>query len=552
MRAQVSRIHGRRGPRGRSGVAGPRLVRALITGLLLTLGLLRPTPEAAAKTRPAKAGAPAADQTAQALLAARAALLAGDLATAQKRAEQALRETAAAESLYLLGRLAEAQAQTLPAHDFMRRYLAAPDLDLSADSDDQAQARRVLDSPRPPAASLYVTGDRGTLVLLDRRPVAVLPLSRPLLIAPGEHALVLQRDATQTDARRQTVLEDSIRVPVARLGEVRADFASRALVLTILPGVLLVEDGPGSGPALSGKLPGKLPGKLSATIEDVLVRRRLSAIRLDDAQTCGDEPAPSRCDDALLCQAALARHCEADHVLHVRAGSPADAAQSLSLSLVDVATAEVAAEEALVCPGCGEEQQLALLRERLPPLLDRAWGRGRGQLHLESSPPGASVRIDGRERGTTPFSGPLLAGRHRIEVGLDGWGSQSDEVQIADGGDTRLSLTLPSLEPPPAALRLPPPPPPPPPRRRPLWRVVGGASLIGAGLVLGGFGVAALAVDGTQVQTQCGDDASTERLCTFRTRDLGLGLLLPGLSLSLAGAVLWGLPPGSAKQGVPR
>ena len=141
---------------------------------------------------------------------------------------------------------------------------------------ESVQIRQFLASPRPPSAKLYVTGDRGTVVVIDRRPVAVLPLSRPLLIAPGDHALVLERGSAR--------LEDQVRVPVSRLGEVRANFASKALVLTILPGCSWSKTDGGFSEA--GQL------RLTSLVEGVLVARRLSPIPLSDAQSCGDEPAP--------------------------------------------------------------------------------------------------------------------------------------------------------------------------------------------------------------------------------------------------------------------
>ena len=52
--------------------------------------------------------------------------------------------------------------------------------------------------------------------LLDRRPVAVLPLSRPLLIAPGEHALVLERGAARLEDQVRDAVELTGRGQVAR------------------------------------------------------------------------------------------------------------------------------------------------------------------------------------------------------------------------------------------------------------------------------------------------------------------------------------------------
>ncbi|HNN95551.1 MAG TPA: PEGA domain-containing protein [Pseudomonadota bacterium] len=468
-----------------------------------------------------------ADKAAQLLTSAKSALAAGALGAAGQQAVQVLRTSAAAESLLILGRIAQTEGRTLDAHDFLRRYLAAPELDLAPDDPESAQIRQVLASPRPPSAQLYVTGDRGTVVVLDRRPVAVLPLSRPLLIAPGEHALVLERGPAR--------LEDQVRVPVSRLGEVRANFASKALVLTILPGVLLVEDGRGFSEA--GQL------RLTSLVEGVLVARRLSPIPLSDAQFCGDEPAPGDCADEVRCNAALAKRCESDLVLQTSRIPDARDPRHLQIQwqVIDVQTADIAASDQIDCRGCTEDQLMPQVGPRLAALLDRALARGRGQLILQSTPPGAQLRIDGREVGPTPFSGLLLAGPHHVELVLSGYQSQQSDVDVPDGREARLDLTLDPVVRPTVVQVV--------KRRRPLWRVVTGATLLGAGLVVAGFGVAALSVDGTQTLSQCGEASTGDRLCTFRTRGLGLGLLVPGLALSVGGALLWAIPPTGPQSG---
>lgn len=78
------------------------------------------------------------------------------------------------------------------------------------------------------------------------------------------------------------------------------------------------------------------------------------------------------------------------------------------------------------------------------------------------------------------------------------------------------------------------------PLARPLWRVVVGAAAIGAGLIVGGFGVGALAVDGSRVEPMDGFPAGT-----LRTTGLGAGLLTGGLLLTVGGAVLIAIPQKS-------
>jgi hypothetical protein len=56
----------------------------------------------------------------------KAALQAQDLAGARKALEQAYRTAALPETLFLLGRLAEAEGHILAAQDLMRRFLSDP------------------------------------------------------------------------------------------------------------------------------------------------------------------------------------------------------------------------------------------------------------------------------------------------------------------------------------------------------------------------------------------------------------------------------------------
>ena len=85
-----------------------------------------------------------------------------------------------------------------------------------------------------------------------------------------------------------------------------------------------------------------------------------------------------------------------------------------------------------------------------------------GFLVVSSDPPGASVRVDGEEVGTTPFSAPasLDAERHVVEVALDGHRPLRQEILVSPLETVTLDLTLePLAETPPdvVAPEVPPP-----------------------------------------------------------------------------------------------
>jgi PEGA domain-containing protein len=71
-------------------------------------------------------------------------------------------------------------------------------------------------------------------------------------------------------------------------------------------------------------------------------------------------------------------------------------------------------------------------------------GEHLGQLHLRVEPADASVYIDGAFRGTGREAGTLRLppGRHRIEVVRPGYRTTDQEIEVAPGETTQLSVTL--------------------------------------------------------------------------------------------------------------
>lgn len=89
------------------------------------------------------------------------------------------------------------------------------------------------------------------------------------------------------------------------------------------------------------------------------------------------------------------------------------------------------------------------LERRVPP---------RGTADFVSTPPGATVRIDGRRVGKAPLSGvSLTEGRHPVEMSLDGHHDWSGSVEVVAGRRARTAATLIPVR---RAESRPPPPPP--------------------------------------------------------------------------------------------
>ena len=125
----------------------------------------------------------------------------------------------------------------------------------------------------------------------------------------------------------------------------------------------------------------------------------------------------------------------------------------------------------------GQDHQLELT---LAPLT--------GTLQLQSKPPGATIKVDGKPHGKTPLRALHLApGEHQLELELAGHKSLTQQVELVAGRQTRLQLELAPLA------RLPRPvlvPVEPQPDRRSgrlwTWIVAGSAvAVAGAGLGLG-------------------------------------------------------------------
>ena len=73
----------------------------------------------------------------------------------------------------------------------------------------------------------------------------------------------------------------------------------------------------------------------------------------------------------------------------------------------------------------------------------RAGQAGRQSLVIDSRPPGARVRVDGAEVGTTPVTvTSVAAGRHRLELQMPGYRPWSETLTVTAGRDRQVTATL--------------------------------------------------------------------------------------------------------------
>lgn len=546
----------------RSGASGPRWSRLprLLTVGLLGLGALggldgealgrRKVVERAADQSPTEQQVEAAQKL---LTDAKADLQKGVAKDAYQKLEKAYQLAPGPEALYGLAQVALLEKRVLAAQDLMRRYLSDPELEIAPDSPEQKEAARILALPRPPSAQLSILGDRGSLVSVDGLLVGALPLTRPLLLATGDHKVEIIRDG-------QRVVDD-VRVPVGRLGELRVQLSAKALVLTILPGVLVLEQYTGLLPAEQAQIEQAL--ELAVQSERLSPFRRVALVAQekdkDKAPSCSEgpekdeplvaQPAVAPDDPQLSCQVALARSGEADYVLRARIAKDA-AGWKVALALVDVEVGAVAAVSEQTCGGCNVERTSTFLRGLFGPLYKAAAARGHGKLEISSQPNGAEVRIDGTLIGTTPIRKPSFAGTFALSFALRDYEKATESVQVPDGGVGKLEVPL----------RLLPEPTPVPLKRyqtvvkqpqRPLWRVLAGSALAAGGLITLGFGAKALSLNGQLITGDVGEAPPAGQSWYYETGTIGTSLVGIGAAALIGGVVLGALPARKQRVEVP-
>lgn len=201
------------------------------------------------------------------------------------------------------------------------------------------------------------------------------------------------------------------------------------------------------------------------------------------------------------------------------------------------ATAESAQNQPSECPNCSSPQAAQNIAELAKKLLIADKSHPRGTIEISTTPGEAQVFVDNVElTGKTPEGKPLsvktFAGKHKLRVKKTDFQSQEQDVTVSDASPSVLNLTLkPGTDPEKVVYVA-------TDTRRPKWRVALGVVGIAAGAALVGFGGVFASVNGQPVL----DNGKEDRTRIYNTKGLAAGLIAPGATLMMGGAVLIALP----------
>lgn len=512
-------------------------------GLFLVLCWTLALAQAAAAGRHGSHHGSSKARVAELLAAADAQGSAGDLRAARASLEQAYKLQPGAEILCALATLAARDGRLLDAQDARRRCAASGSTGATGEP-------TAAPADRPESGELTVLGPRRALVLVDEHVMGVLPLTTPLLLAPGPHHVTLE-----VGARR---VESEVKVLAGRAALLTLAGPARVM---LMPAAALLVDFTQS-PEAAGPL-------LYQAAAQAVQNRRLGLLGKWGAVAANERLQLGSCPDA-TCQRTLAQRYALRYVVAARAVAEPDGWQ-LWAQLFDAEIGSVASEQASDCERCTRDQASARLGELVAQALMLGQSRPTGILEVTSIPPGGEVLLAGLRLGQTPLRHPAFAGEHAIVVQRPGFLPYQNEVVVEPGRGAALDALLheSSAEAaPPSREKTPPVPEPPSERRqarepalpsasparpvprspgrapRPRWRLGLGIGASAVGAVLSGLGIAGLALDGSCTQTPL--STTSGQLCpsgrVVDSRVAGAGLVAAGLSALGAGTILWAVP----------
>ena len=225
------------------------------------------------------------------------------------------------------------------------------------------------------------------------------------------------------------------------------------------------------------------------------------------------------------CMRAVAERLDASHVVRVGM-NVAGTDYTFALELVEAKSGQVVGRIEGACEICTYHEAAEAVYERARVLeLPSEDAPARVPIVVTSTPPGATVHVDGLAAGTTPFRGELEPGDHEIEVAKRGYESIRQRIS-GDGEPAQLQFDL---------LRT---------RYRPGPAGYAGWAVAVTGLATLVGGVALIAINDRQVESNCsGEQVDAAGNCEYRYDTLAGGVTMTVLGAmgvgGGAGLVLW-------------
>jgi tetratricopeptide (TPR) repeat protein len=279
-------------------------------------------------------------------------------------------------------------------------------------------------------ATLEVSSDPSRAqVLLDGAVVGVTPYAGELTAGPHTVAVVLQGRLHQ---ERQIVARSGRDIQIAfALNNLPKD---PALTVDSDPvGALISIDGKDRGrtpflapmPAGKHELVLRMPGRREVGTEFAMPKDKDLSLRLELPIAAGAAPRLT----------VTSAPDGADVVIDGKeiGLTPWNGELRLGDHQIKVRLAGYIASEREVKIQAGRDADLSFALERVP---------GPGKLRVETEPPDAEIRIDGKVAVTAPFGGDLPAGDHSVEVSSLGYRTVGQQITLEAGQQASLRIAL--------------------------------------------------------------------------------------------------------------
>lgn len=447
----------------------------------------------------------------------------------------AVRDRVTPQALNLLAVLAEAEGRAVPARDLFRRYLAIPEVQSAADPQivqAREHAQQVLNTPLLLTGQVSLFGPRGALIYLDDRVVGSLPLPLPLLCEPGSHRIAIEQGKKR--------LQGKVAIRAGHQAEMRLDTDSGAVLVTLLPAVLLIQD----------DLPTDERARFERSVQQALQASNYIVLRAEVALAQAQQPAA--CLNDAECLSALAEKNGISHTLRVQSKVlEKPGLRRLSVSFLDRKVGIVGALSEKTCDACSEEALGILVGELAKSALGTGLARPRGTLVVKSTPAGAEI-FEGEQRlGVTPYQRAAYAESHTLSLRRAGYQDETLQITVNAGQVALAEAVLRDLPEPAPAPLLPVIEPPAQKEilvartrtvREPRSRLqIGlGAAAMALGLGVGGLGIRAITIDGSCLDPPASPGGTCREI--YQSKPVGVLMLVLGGALLTGGTVLVALP----------